>query len=87
LGATERGILGLVLARSLVLSVSGIAIGLAGALVLTRFLRSLVFGIEVTDPLTFTVMSSLLMLVALAASYLPARRAARVDPLVALRSE
>ena len=65
----------------------GIAIGVAGALALTRFLGSLLFEIKPTDPATFIAVSVLLMLVALAACYIPARRAMRVDPMVALRYE
>ncbi len=63
----------------------GIAIGLTGALALTRALNKLLFEVSATDPATFLTIAFLFMLVALAASYIPARRAARVDPMTALR--
>jgi ABC-type antimicrobial peptide transport system permease subunit len=87
LGATERRILGLVLRQGLTVALSGVAIGLAGAWVLSRLMTSLLFDVRGTDPLTFAGMSAVLTAVALAASYLPARRAARIDPMVSLRSE
>jgi predicted permease len=85
LGATQRNIVSLVVRQGMALALCGIAIGLAGAFLLTRLIRSLLFGVEATDPVTFVEIASLLGLVALLASYIPARRAARVDPLVALR--
>jgi ABC-type antimicrobial peptide transport system permease subunit len=70
-----------------VLSAAGIAAGLVAALMLTRFIASLLYGTSPTDPLTFTGMTLLLFGVALAASYIPARRASRIDPALALRAE
>jgi putative ABC transport system permease protein len=68
-------------------ALAGIALGLAGAFALTRFMRALLFGVGAGDPATFVLIASTLGIVALAASYLPARRAAAVDPLVSLRME
>jgi len=87
LGATRRNIVSLVVRQGMTLGLSGVAIGLAGAFLLTRLIRSLLFGVEATDPVTFVGIALLLGLVALLASYIPARRASRVDPLVALRHE
>ena len=87
LGATRRNIVSLVVRQGMTLGLSGVAIGLAGAVMLTRLIRSLLFGVEATDPVTFVGIALLLGLVALLASYIPARRASRVDPLVALRYE
>jgi putative ABC transport system permease protein len=69
------------------LAVIGVVIGLGGALALTPVMKSLLFGITAADPFTFIVISLLLAAVALAACYIPARRATRVDPMVALRYE
>jgi putative ABC transport system permease protein len=69
------------------LALSGVTIGLMAALLLTRLIRSLLFGVEATDPLTFVGISALLALIALLASYIPAQRAARIDPMVSLRCD
>jgi putative ABC transport system permease protein len=69
------------------LAMTGVAIGLMGALLLTRLLSSLLFGVGATDPLTFAAIALMLALVALVASYVPARRTARIDPMIALRCE
>jgi predicted permease len=87
LGATQSGILRLIVGRGLAIAVSGVGIGLVGALLLTRFLESILFNVRATDPLTFGGIAVLLICVALAASYVPARRAARIDPMVTLRNE
>jgi putative ABC transport system permease protein len=86
LGAQRRDIVLMVLRDGAVLAAGGVVIGGLAALWLTRFLRSLLFGIQATDPLTYVAVASLLVGVALLASYLPARRATRVDPLLALRA-
>ena len=87
LGALQGDTLHLVLREGMGLVAAGIVIGVAGALALTRVLSSLLYGVGATDPLTLAAVAILLMLVALAACYLPARRATRVDPMVALRYE
>jgi len=86
-GARAADILGLILKHGVVLVFSGVVIGIAGALALTRFLASLLFGVTPTDAITFVVVSVLFILVATVASFIPARRATRVDPLKALRYE
>jgi putative ABC transport system permease protein len=87
LGARGGDVLRLVLGQGLRVTAIGIVFGVAGALGLTRFLRSLLYEVQSTDPPTFVAVLLLLVVVSVAASYLPARRAARVDPMVALRYE
>jgi len=87
LGAAPQNMLALVLGRGARLALTGIAAGVFGSLALTRFLSSLLFGVQAKDPLIFTAVAALLLLVALAACYVPARRAMKVDPIVALRYE
>ena len=87
LGAQRRDVLKLVIGQGLKLVLIGSAVGLVGALVLTRVMSSLLFGISATDPTTIITISLALVTVALAASYIPARRATKVDPLVAIRNE
>ncbi|HUK31467.1 MAG TPA: ABC transporter permease [Candidatus Acidoferrum sp.] len=87
LGAQSRDVLGLVLRQGMLTVAIGIAAGIAGALALTRFLQSLLFGVQPTDLITFAGVTLLLTFVAFLASYIPARRATRVDPLEALRYE
>ena len=87
LGAEPSVVAGAVVMRGLRYAVIGVAIGVAGALAVTRVMRTLLFGVSATDPLTFVALSLFLVLVAVLASYLPARQAARTDPMVALRSD
>jgi putative ABC transport system permease protein len=87
LGAGQGDVLRLVIGQGMKLALTGLAIGLAAALALTRLMKSLLFGVSASDPLTFGSVSLLLMLVALLACWIPARRATRVDPLIALRRE
>jgi predicted permease len=87
LGATQRHILGLIVRQGMMLSLSGVLIGLAGAFLLTRLMQTLLFGVGATDAFTFGAISLLLLVVALVASFIPARRAARIDPIVSLRCE
>jgi ABC-type antimicrobial peptide transport system permease subunit len=87
LGATPAGIRALVIRQALVIVSAGIAIGLVGALTVGRLMRSLLFGIGAIDPVTFASIPVLLALVALLASSVPARRASRIDPMLALRHE
>jgi putative ABC transport system permease protein len=87
LGAEPAGVLSLILRDGMLLVGLGAGIGLVGAAAVTRVLRNLLFGIAATDPVTYGGAAVLLIVVALAACYVPARRAARTDPMVALRYE
>ena len=87
LGASRRDILSLVLGKGMGLAVSGVALGLLGALALTRLVSSLLYGVGAADPATFAAAAGLLAALALLACYLPARRAIKVDPMVAIRCE
>ena len=87
LGARPHDVLGMVLGQGLRLALAGVVLGLIGALWLTDVISSLLYGVTNTDPATFGVVAGLLTAVALAASYIPARRATKVDPMVALRYE
>jgi predicted permease len=87
LGATPGGIIGLVLRHGATVAAGGIAAGLAGAAALAQVLRNLLFGIRTTDPLTFIVIATGLGIIALGATYVPALRAARIDPIVSLRND
>ncbi|MGH6876995.1 MAG: FtsX-like permease family protein, partial [Rhizomicrobium sp.] len=87
LGAQRSDILALVIGQGLRLALAGVLLGLAGALALTRLMKGLLFEVSATDPATFLVVSLLFIAAALAASFLPAIRATRVDPMVALRYE
>jgi ABC-type antimicrobial peptide transport system permease subunit len=87
LGATQRDVLKLVLLEGGRLAVAGLAIGLLASLALTRVMASLLFGVKPADPTTFSLVAALLGAVALIACYIPAHRATKVDPLVALRYE
>jgi predicted permease len=87
LGATQRDILTLVVRQGMTLALLGVAIGLAGAFALMRLMSSLLFGVSASDPFTFAAISLLLAFVALVACTIPARRAARIDPMISLRCE
>jgi ABC-type antimicrobial peptide transport system permease subunit len=86
LGAPRASVRGLVVRKALRLTIAGIALGLAASLGLTRVIAGFLFGVEPTDPVTFASVSVLLCLVALFASYVPAVRASRLDPLRALHN-
>jgi putative ABC transport system permease protein len=87
LGASRTDVLHLVLNRGLMLTLAGVGIGVVGALALARFIESLLYEIPPRDPLTYVVVCVTLGAVALLASYIPALRATRVDPMIALRYE
>jgi predicted permease len=87
LGAQRRDVLGLILWQGTRLALLGVAIGMAGAFALTRLMTDLLYGVAATDPVTFALLAAILTVVAMAACYLPARRATRVDPVAALRWE
>ena len=87
LGARPADILKMIVGQGLALTLIGVGVGLAASFALTRFLSSQLFGVSATDPLTFGGVSLLLAGVAILACYIPARRAAKVDPLIALRTE
>jgi putative ABC transport system permease protein len=93
LGADRRDVLKMILRQGMVLTLIGVVLGLAGAYVLTKYLESkanlanMLYGVKASDPLTYGVIAVLLTLVALLACFIPARRATKVDPMVALRCE
>ncbi|NOT59895.1 MAG: FtsX-like permease family protein, partial [Acidobacteria bacterium] len=87
LGAGRRDVLALVIKQGFKLAVIGVLIGLGGALAVTRLLKTLLYGVSPTDPLTFAIIPALLLLVALLACWIPARRATKVDPLIVLCCE
>jgi ABC-type antimicrobial peptide transport system permease subunit len=87
LGAKRADILRLVLGDGMKMTMVGVVVGLLGAFGLTRLMTKMLFGVSATDPMTFVLISVLLMVVALLACFIPARRATKVDPLVALRNE
>jgi ABC-type antimicrobial peptide transport system permease subunit len=87
LGAQPKDVLGVIVGHGMRLVLVGLCIGVAGALVVTRWMSRVLFDVTPTDPLTFVVVAALLGIVAFLAAYVPARRAMRVDPMVALRYE
>jgi putative ABC transport system permease protein len=87
LGAQPESVLRLVLRQGMVLALIGMALGLVASYAVTRVMKSLLFGVSATDPMTFVIVALILAAVALVANYVPARRATRVDPLIALRYE
>jgi putative ABC transport system permease protein len=87
LGAARGNVLAMLIRQGAVLALAGIVLGLAGAFALTRLLSNLLFGIASTDPLTFATVALILLVVALLAAFIPARRATRISPVAALRCE
>jgi ABC-type antimicrobial peptide transport system permease subunit len=87
LGAQTLDVLRLIVGQGVGLALMGVVIGLAGSFLLTRTIKSLLFGVTPTDPLTFLAISVLLLVTAFIASLIPAQRATKVDPLIALRAE
>jgi ABC-type antimicrobial peptide transport system permease subunit len=87
MGAQTRDVLRLVVKQGMMLTLTGIGVGLIGAFALTQLMKSLLFGVSASDPMTVVIVTMTTVLVALLACYVPARRAAKVDPIVALRCE
>jgi putative ABC transport system permease protein len=87
LGAGSRDVLKLVVGQAMHLTLAGVAIGLGAAFALTRLMGALLFGVSPTDPMTFGLVALILVAVALLAALVPALRATKVDPMIALRSE
>jgi putative ABC transport system permease protein len=87
IGARQGDVLKLILGQAAMLAAIGVTGGVTGALAVTRFAANLLYGVSPADPVTFTLIAILLFLVALVAGYFPARRATRIDPMTALRSE
>jgi putative ABC transport system permease protein len=87
LGATQPAVLRLVVKQGMMLAFTGVGIGLVAAFAFSRLVGGLLYGVKSTDPLTFSGIAILLTIVALVASYIPALRAARIDPMICLRCE
>jgi len=87
MGAEAKDVLRMVVGQGAAMGLAGVVIGLAGAVGLTRFIKGLLFGVDSLDPATFASMAALLLAVTVLACYVPARRATKVDPMVALRYE
>jgi ABC-type antimicrobial peptide transport system permease subunit len=87
LGAEPRAVAGAVVMRGVRYAAIGVGVGLVGALAVTRVMRTLLFGISATDPVTFVGLATVLIVIAALASYLPARQASRIDPMEAIRAD
>jgi putative ABC transport system permease protein len=87
LGATRHEVLRMIMSEAVALAAAGIVLGIGGAAATSRLMAALLFGVTPTDPSTFASIAAILMAIALAGSYVPARRATRVDPMATLRSE